>query len=143
MNLARHILAASALAGALALGFAQTANADSIPYPSMGSYNPTPYSFTATSTGDVVAYLVGGHGAGFSNQLGLRDNGVLTAAGYGLENHSPYGTAFDLGPVTAGDTLTFVLHNLSLGMDAFSDESLNVAYDSSGVTGHNHIYSAA
>lgn len=143
MHPTRCLLAASVLMGVFSLGAVRTADADPIPYPNAGSYNPTTYSFTAATTGDVTAYLVGGHGAGFSNEVGVLDNGVLTSAGYGLENHSPYGTTFDLGSVTAGDTLTFVLHNLSLGMNAYSDPSMNAAYDAAGVTGHNHVYSTA
>lgn len=132
--------------GALALisAAASAAHAaDAIPYPNSGSYNTTTYSFTATATGDVIAYFIGGSGAGFENQMGLLDNGVLTSAGFGLDNHSSaVGDSFNLGSVNAGDTLVFVLHNLSLGADAFSDPSLNAAYDSPGETlGHNHIYS--
>lgn len=53
------------------------------------------------------------------------------------------GDSFNLGSAIVGDTLTFVLHNLSLGRDGYSDLSLNVPYDDPGVTGHNHIYSTA
>ena len=116
-----------------------------IPYPCCG-YNTSIYDFTATTTGDVTAYFVGGSGAGFTNEMGLLVNGKLTAAGFGLDNHtSSIGQAFDLGSVTAGDSLIFVLHNLSLGgANAFSDPSMNVAYDSPGdIVGHNHIYSTA
>src|SRR5262249_27446997 len=50
------------------------------------------------------------------------------------------GQAFDLGLVTAGDSLVFVLHNLTLGMDAFSLVSMNGGYDSPHAA-TNHIYS--
>jgi hypothetical protein len=48
-----------------------------------------------------------------------------------------------LGSVNAGDSLVFVLHNLSLGLDAYSNPSLNVPYDDDGSVGHNHIYSTS
>jgi hypothetical protein len=135
----RNLVAATLFAA----GVAQVAHADPIPYPNVGSYNPITYTFTAATTGDVVAYIVGGFGASYENKMGLLDNGVLTSAGFGLDNHSSaLGQSFDLGQVTAGDTLTFVLHNLSLGQDAYSDPSMNVAYDLPGsALGHNHIYS--
>ena len=135
---------ACAVATVAALGVAQAASADPIPYPSAGLYNPTTYSFTAAADGDVVAYIVGGFSAGFTNELGLLVNGVLASAGYGLNNHtSALGDSFNFGAVSAGDTLVFVLHNLSLGADAFSDPALNIAYDGPGATEHNHIYSTA
>jgi len=128
----------------LASCFAPVAQADVIPYGNSGSYNAATYSFTATSTGDVTAYFVGGGSAGYENQMGLLINGVLSSAGYGLDNHtSLLGDSFNLGSVTAGDVLTFVLHNLTLGQDAYSDPSMNVGYDTAGAPGHNHIYSTA
>lgn len=138
--LGRAMLAALALG--LAPGFAQSTNADAIPYPDGGLYNTTAYTFTAASGGDVIAYIVGGFGAGYSNELGLLINGAPSGAGFGLGNHSSsLGDSFHLGTAAAGDTLTFILHNLSLGMDAYSDPSLNAPYDAPGVAGHNHIYS--
>jgi hypothetical protein len=132
------------MAAAAAFGFGQAASADPIPYPGSGAYNPTTYSFTAAADGDVIAYIVGGFGAGFTNELGLLINGVLSPAGFGLNNHSTVvGDSFNLGHANAGDTLVFVLHNLTVGADAYSDPAMNAAYDDAGVTGHNHIYSTA
>jgi hypothetical protein len=121
----------------------KVAAADAIPYPTPGIENPVLYSFTAASSGDVVAYFAGSTAA-FDNQLGMLRNGVLTPAGYGLDNHlSALGASFDLGFVNAGDTLVFVLHNVSglnpAGQNAYSDPSLNGPYD--GGVGHNHVYS--
>ncbi len=137
-----------AVVAAIVLVFSVTqiaAASDAIPYPNSGLYNTTTYSFTAANTGDVIAYIVGGFTADYDNEMGLLVNGVLSGAGYGLDNHSStMGESFDLGPVTAGDSLVFVLHNLSLGADAYSNPSMNVTYDSPGDTvGHNHIYSTA
>jgi hypothetical protein len=106
--------AVAAAALGLAGQFAQAA--DLIPYANAGTYNATTYSF----------------------------NGVLTSAGFGLDNHtSALGDSFNLGHVNAGDTLTLVMKNLTLGAEVYSDPTLNVAYDDVGQTGHNHIYSTA
>jgi hypothetical protein len=139
----RSVSACGIAACVLALGSPRPAHAaDAIPYPNSGTYNPITYSFTAATTGDVVAYFIGGSQAGYTNEMGLLVNGVQSPAGFGLNNHaSNVGDSFDLGPVTAGDSLVFILNNLSLGQQAYSDPSMNVAYDSPDVTGHNHIYS--
>ena len=128
---------------ALVMGAGRSIQADSIPYPNPGNYNPITYSFTATANGDVVAYFAGS-GAGDDNQVGLLVNGVQQG-GFVLDDHtSAIGDSFDFGPVTAGDSLVFVMSNLTLGQLAYSDPSMNVAYDSPGDTiGHNHIYSTA
>lgn len=141
MYLVRHLFVASALAGALGLASVQTAHAqDPIPYPNAGQPNPISYSFTAGSNGDVTAYFAGST-ASYDNQLGLLVNGVAQG-GFGLDNHSSsIGDVYNFGHVNAGDSLVFILHNLTLGQDAYSDSSLNGPYDASGDAGHNHIYS--
>ena len=143
MRFIRQLVALFGMA-AMAL-VAGVAHAGSIPYGSAGIYNDMTYSFTATSTGYVMAYFVGGNGASYTNELGLLINGNLSSVGYGLNNHSSvYGDSFNLGNVNAGDVLTFVLHNWAFGGEnAFSDASLNVSYDAVGRVGHNHIYSTA
>ncbi len=71
-------------------------------------------------------------------------NGVLSSAAMGLDNHaSNVGDSLDFGAVNAGDTLTIVLHNLTVGADAYSNPSLNIGYDGTGAPGHNHVYSTA
>jgi PEP-CTERM motif len=128
----------------LALGAQQLASAGAIPYPNVGTPNPVSYVFTAATTGDVVAYFAGS-GASYNEQLGLLDNGVLTAAGFGLEDHtSSVGQSFDFGHVTAGDSLVFVLDVTSPALgDVYSDPSMNTSYDTNGTDGHNHVYSTA
>lgn len=139
MRLSR-IMGLSVLLAAV-FGGSAAALADAIPYPDIGTPNPVTTSFTAIATGDVIAYFAGSTAA-YDNQLGLLDNGVLTSAGYGLDNHSSaIGQSFNLGPVNAGDSLVFVLHSLTLGMDAYSDPSMNAGYDLDGSVGHNHVYS--
>jgi hypothetical protein len=138
----KRVLIAAAL-GALVSG---SAYAGVIPYPNVGSYNPVTYSFTATSSGEIDAYFAGS-GASFDNELGLLVNGVSTGI-VGLDDHtSSIGQELDLGPVVAGDTLTFVLQNNSLGEDAYSNPALNLGYDSGPadgtLNGHNHIYSTS
>src|SRR5262249_13833157 len=134
-KLVKGAIALAAIAGSAQLAQAQ------IPYPNVGSYNPDTYTFTASSTGDIIAYIVGGFSAGYENRLGLEINGVPTGV-VGLDNHSSgVGDSLDLGHANAGDTLTFVLHNLSLGKLAYSDPSLNGGYDAPGYPLHNHIYS--
>jgi hypothetical protein len=133
------------LCGALALAITAVADADSIPYPNPGTYNAQTYTFSAISTGDVIAYFAGTDAA-FDERLGLLINGVQTSAGFGLDNHtSTIGQSFDLGHANAGDTLVFDVKVVSppLGI-IYSDPSLNVPYDEAGETiGHNHVYSTA
>lgn len=125
---------------ALALSIGQLAFADAIPYPTPGIVNPVTYTFTATTTGTITAYFAGSTAA-FDNRLGLLVNGVSTGV-VGLDNHSSFlGQSLNLGSVNAGDTLVFVLVDLTLGKNAYSDPSMNVAYDSPGYGGsHNHVY---
>jgi hypothetical protein len=118
------------------------ARAGAIPYPDVGTPNPTTYSFTATSTGDVDAYFAGS-GASYDEQVGLFINGVLSSAGWGLDDHSStVGQLFDMGHVNAGDTLIFADDVLSTNGIVYSDPSMNVPYDGS-VTNHNHVYSTS
>jgi hypothetical protein len=86
----------------------------------------------------VTAYFVGAS-AGFTNTVGLSVNGGPAAA-FGLNNKtSAYGLAFDMGPVTAGDSLVFVMRNVAPGLGlVYSDPALNGPYD--GVAGHKHVY---
>jgi hypothetical protein len=116
--------------------------ADAIPYPDSSQYNTATYSFSASSDADVIAYFVSKGIAGYDNQLGLLVNGVLSPAGFGLDNQtSAVGDSFNFGPVHSGDALTFVMKNLTIGRLVYSDPSLNGSYDDPGVTAHNHVYS--
>ena len=135
-----------ALAGlAFALvGAAQPASAmaPTIPYAPAGIYNAIDVSFTASATGDIVATFLGKSNALYENKVGLLDNGVLTSAGFGLDNRtSALFATFDMGLVHEGDALTFVMDNITLGEFLYSDASMNANYDLAGDTlGHNHVY---
>ena len=135
---------AAGLAVAAMVAAAGTARAGVIPYADIGTPNQTTYSFTAAATGDVVAYFAGS-GAAYEDRLGMLVNGVLSRAGYGLDDHSSaIGDSFNLGFAHAGDSIVFVLHDLTLnGMNAYSDPTMNGSYDLDGSVGHNHIYSTA
>jgi PEP-CTERM motif len=125
----------SALGGAaLCLLFATGSGNAAIVYPGIGSENLTTYKFTASATGDLVAYFAGS-GAAYDQQVGLLVNGVSTGL-VGLDDHSSsIGQAFNLGHVTAGDTLVFSDVILG-GATWYSDPALN------GGNG-NHVYSVA
>ena len=143
----QNLFAAVAATLALASPGVTSAAAPKIPYPHAGTYNATTYSFTASASGDVIAYFAGGL-ASYDNKVGLLDNGKLTSAGYELDDKtSKVGEAFDLSAVKAGDKLVFVLDNVTLGAKAYSDPTMNFAYDHSWrfgglyFGGDNHIYS--
>jgi hypothetical protein len=137
---------ARAAASLLGIGLAGTAFAQ-IPYPNAGTPNPVTYMFTAAASGPVVGYF-GGSGAGYTEEVGLLDNGVMTSGGLGLNDQtSTVGQSFDFGNVTAGDTLIFEDYIFDNSAAVYSDPSLNIAYDSidggGSVPNHNHLYSAS
>lgn len=124
------------LAFAAAVALSATAAQAAIPaYPTPGVQNPVLYSFTAASTGDLVAYFAGST-ASFTEDLGLLVNGVDTGI-YGLQNNTTaLGASLNFGSVTAGDTLVFFARVFNTGETYFSDKSLNL-------DGVNHVYSTA
>jgi hypothetical protein len=152
-NAARRILIRGAFALILA-GAHLTALAQ-IPYGNPGVPNPNGYTFTASSTGDVVGYFAAYTGANFDEQVGMIDATTdptlnLTGISFGLDNHSSTpGQSFDFGPVNAGDTLIFVDQIEQGGNGSpisgyvYSEPSLNIPYDTDGSLGHNHVYSTA
>ena len=124
--------------GALVFWPASGARAQSIPYPDAGTVNPVEYSFTATSTGDLVAYDFAQSGASFDEQLGLLVNGVDTGIN-GLDDHnSQEGDPLNFGMVHAGDVLTFYINVETGGQGNFTYYS-NTALNNDGL---NHVYSA-
>jgi hypothetical protein len=94
---------------------AGAASAQSVPYPDTGTQNAATYSFTATATGQVDAYFAAQTSAYYAEEVELIVSGVPTN-NFGLLSHSTAtGTAFDLGNVTAGDTLSFAIQVFTSG----------------------------
>jgi hypothetical protein len=103
---------------------AATVNAAPVPYADIGVENPNTYSFTASVTGDLIAYFAGST-AGYTNTLGLIVNGIEVGL-TGLNNKlSSYGDSINFGHVNAGDSLVFKLNVLTTGRSFFSDKTLN------------------
>ncbi len=130
----------SLLSIALLAATMQYASAGPVPYPNTGTENAAVYTFTAMATGNLVGYFAGS-AANYDEEVGLLVNGVLSPAGFGLNNRSPIGTSFDFGLVNAGDVLTFVDHIIGGSDYVFSNPALNAAYD--GSPNHNHVYSTS
>lgn len=98
---------------------------------------PATASFTAASTGQLVAYYTGFSG-GFTNLVGVRINDGADNAP-GLNNHtSAYGATFVLGNVTAGDKLVFFIDADSGAARYYTDPSLN--HDGAGGASVNHAW---
>jgi hypothetical protein len=131
-NSYRWALAAGALVSFASLT-GGAANADAIPYPDPGTPITIPsYDFTASATGNITAYFFASD-AGDTEEVSMMVNGVATGI-FGLNNHtSTVGQAFNLGPVTAGDTIEFFIHDITTGADWFSNASDNS-------DGFNHAY---
>jgi hypothetical protein len=127
------------MSAAVALTFAGSAQALPTIYTTPGVQNAATYSFTATSTGDIIAYFTGS-AANYVNVLSLMINGTLSPIS-GLNNHtSAVGDSLNFGTAQAGDTLVFMLTTInSQGAGPvgpwYSDKSLNP-------DGLQHIYSS-
>jgi hypothetical protein len=125
------------LSAVAVLALAANVQAAPTPYSPAGTPNAVTYTFTAASTGDLIAYFAGS-GASYTNEITMLVNGVASGV-QGLNNHtSAYGDMLNFGSVTAGDTLVFELVNLAPGGIGpwYSQQSMN----SDGV---NHVYSSA
>lgn len=126
----KSLTIAAALLALLSLG----AMASAIPYPNTGSGAPIPLAYTATASGDIIAYFFASD-ASYSSQIGMWVNGVSTGV-FGLPNHtSNYGDSIDLGHANAGDSIVFELMVADIGHSWFSDPNLNID------THANHVYS--
>jgi hypothetical protein len=133
---------AGAILGLGLIAASNAAHAGVIPYPNSGTPNAVTYTFTAAGTGHVIAYF-GGSGASFDELVGMLDITTGTDSGTGLNDHaSAVGASFDMGLVNAGDTLVFY-DVISGEGTVYSVPSMNVAYDTNGSDGHNHIYSTS
>jgi len=108
------------------------ASAGPIPYPNIGS-EAVASQFTATATGDIIAYFYGSDAA-WDSSIRMLVNGVAVGS-FVLPNHaSSHGDWANLGPVNMGDDIDF---ELSVGAPLlhswFSHPALNV-------DGLNHTY---
>lgn len=141
---AAAVISALPLGIAWAAGLIGTANAAVIPYSHAGTPNTAVYQFTASGAGDVIAYFAGS-GAAYDETVGLYVNGVLTSAGFGLDDHaSAIGQAFDFGSAAAGSALVFAIRVTTLDdRIVYSNPALNGGFDVNGGKGHQHIYSTA
>lgn len=124
----------ASVAVALAIGaIAGQAQATIPVYPDVFTPNPALYTFTAATTGDLIAYFTGSS-ASLTNELGVLVNGVDTNIhAFNTGTASP-GDMQNFGSVVAGDTLTFYIHVLDDDVKYFSDKSLNA-------DGDNHVWS--
>jgi len=138
MKLRRTVFAA-VLAG-LILAVGGTAHATPTLYPNSGTPNPVQYTFTAATTGDLLAYFAGST-ASFVNEISMMVNGAATGV-YGLNTQtSSYGDIFNMGSVTAGDTIVFVMRTLDGSGNP--DPSIGPWYSEMILNsdGINHVYS--
>jgi hypothetical protein len=114
--------------------------ADAIPYANVGQFAPD-QSFTATSNGKITAYFYGSSAAN-DDKIILWDatSGAMTAPS--LDNHSSaVGSSVSLS-VKAGDSLIFVLDDLTTGQYFSSVDYLGVASPANyNDDGYNHAYS--
>jgi hypothetical protein len=124
------------LSAAVALTFAGSAQAVPVAYSTPGVANTATYTFTAATTGEVMAYFAGST-ASYINELTLSINGEDTGI-QGLNNHSSsYGDSISFGTVQAGASLIFKLVTLTPATGVgpwYTNKSLN----NDGV---QHIYS--
>lgn len=134
----KHLLAAALVAASTcACGyFASDAQAGTVlPYPNAGTPNSETYTFTASATGDIVAYFAGST-ADYDEQVGMLVNGIPSGV-IGLDDHtSSVGQSLDLGSVNAGDIITFFDVVFDISTTWYSNPALNS-------DGGNHVYSAA
>jgi PEP-CTERM motif len=126
-------------ASILALGFSPLF-ADAIPYANVGQLAPD-QAFTATSNGKITAYFYASSAAD-DDQIILWDktSGARTAPS--LDSHSSaVGSSVSLS-VKAGDSLVFVLDDLTTGQYFSSADYFGVASPANyNDDGYNHAYS--
>jgi hypothetical protein len=125
------ILAAASLSAASSL-------ADTIPYQNVGQLAPT-NTLTAAATGTVMAYFAGSN-AGATDTIELWDVTQNTVSGFMLQNHtSTVGLGVSMLSVNAGDTLVFILDNVSAVQyeDSVNNNGTPTKWSNDG---YNHAY---
>jgi len=129
-----------ALASILAAGSSPLL-ADDIPYASVGQLAPA-NALTASATGTVVGYFAGSS-AGDNDTIELWDKTQNTFSGFVLPNHSStVGDPTTFLSVNAGDTLVFILDNVSTGQNEDSVNN-NGTPTTWSTDGYNHAYTTA
>ncbi|MBB5344480.1 PEP-CTERM sorting domain-containing protein [Tunturibacter empetritectus] len=114
--------------------------ADPIPYANVGQLAPD-HSFTATGNGIVTAYFYSSS-AGNDDKIILWDKTSNTRTAPSLDNHnSAIGSSISLS-VKAGDSLIFVLDDVTTGQDFSSVDYFGVVSPANyNDDGYNHAYS--
>jgi hypothetical protein len=129
-----------ALASILAAGSSPLL-ADDIPYANVGQLAPA-NALTASATGTVVGYFAGSS-AGDNDTIELWDKTQNTFSGFVLPNHSStVGGSTTFLSVNAGDTLVFILDNVSTGQyeDSVNNNGTPTTWSTDG---YNHAYTTA
>ena len=135
MKLGLRVLMGLVFAAAVALGAASAAHAGDIPYPNVGTQNPTTYTFTAT--GDTVTFSWVGSVADDTDVVGLFQNGTQVG-GWVFSNQpnpgaQPQGATTTFN-VTTGEQYQLAMWNQTTG-DIFYSSPLSANPDSA-----NHVY---
>jgi hypothetical protein len=120
----------------VALSVSAFANAAPATYATPGTENLVQYSFTAASSGDIVAYFVSKGEADYTNTLRVLINGVETGISGLVNQTSAYGDSLNFGFANAGDSIVFAIDVSPTGKTWYSEQSQNV-------DGVNHLFSAA
>ncbi len=123
-------MAIMAMAGAAQIASANLALPIASPnYSSAGTPTGQSFSFTASTSEDIIAYFAGASAAD-TDTLGMSVNGVSTGS-FGLNNQtSLIGDSFNLGHVNAGQLVVFELFNADLNTTFLSSEN-NRTYSTS------------
>lgn len=132
-------LALSTFASILALGSIPLL-ADSISYANVGQLAPD-HTFTATTSGKVTAYFYSSN-AGDDDRIIPWDKTSSAKTAPSLDDHSSaVGSSVSLA-VTAGDTLVFILDDVTTGQYFSSVDYFGVASPANyNDDGYNHAYS--
>jgi hypothetical protein len=120
--------------GLVLAGVAGAASADIPSYPSPGTPRTSGVNFTAFNSGSINVWFAGKGSAGDTDEIEAIVNGDPTGIVAVNNQTSTLGEYFNLGSVTAGDTVQFEMINEDTGSTFYS----NVA-DSGG---DYHAYSA-
>lgn len=114
--------------------------ADAIPYPTPGVQNAQAYGIIAAHTGPLNVWFGGKGGASDEDVITAIVNGVPTGITGPDNQTATLGQYFNLGTVTAGDSIVFEMSDLSSGQNWFTDNAQNFYL---GAPDGNHAYATA